>query len=245
MVSAKTFIASSIAVAASFITVEAAVAPTYPSPGTIQTSGQAYDITWTFDGKNASAKYQIDFMTGSNDNQTVLYNVAKGVDPSLLKYSFVAPQVDPNSAIYFFMFTGDNGEYAWTTRFGIVAAAGQNLTAEPKQKQPNGDAIPWGNGKLAANATTAASVSGVVSSSAVAAASSSVVPVASSSAADAAATTTVATADSAVAAAAVAAASSSAPAVAQVAAKSNTSGVSMLKPALTLVSGLAAVYFAL
>lgn len=47
MVSLKTFIASSVALMATFITVEAAVSPSYPSPGTIQTEGQSYDITWS------------------------------------------------------------------------------------------------------------------------------------------------------------------------------------------------------
>lgn len=80
MVSVKTFIATSAALIAAFVNVEAAVAPTYPSPGTIQVQGQSYDITWSmynllidngvvtsfpfffsiaFDGKNASETYQI------------------------------------------------------------------------------------------------------------------------------------------------------------------------------------------
>ena len=47
MVSAKTLLASSIAIVYSFVTTEAAIAATYPSPGTIQTSGKTYDITWS------------------------------------------------------------------------------------------------------------------------------------------------------------------------------------------------------
>lgn len=47
MVSVKTFIATSAALIAAFVNVEAAVAPTYPSPGTIQVQGQSYDITWS------------------------------------------------------------------------------------------------------------------------------------------------------------------------------------------------------
>lgn len=47
MVSFKTFLATSVALIATFVNVEAAVSPTYPSPGTIQTEGQSYDITWS------------------------------------------------------------------------------------------------------------------------------------------------------------------------------------------------------
>ncbi|KAI8382250.1 hypothetical protein BD560DRAFT_386079 [Blakeslea trispora] len=254
MISAKTFLASSIAIIASFITAEAAVAPTYPFPGTVQTSGQTYDITWTFDGKNASTKYQIDFMTGSNDKQTVLYNVAKGVDPSLLKYSYVAPEVNPNSAVYFFMFTGDNGEYSWTTRFGIVGAEGQKLTDEPEKKQPNGDAIPWGNGKLASNATSAVAAANATSAASIAAAvvTSSAAPVVSSAAASSSvpvassAASSAANAVTSAASSAVSAASSVAVAAASTNASTKAnSGVSMVKPAFTLASAAVAAYFAL
>ncbi|KAG1079206.1 hypothetical protein G6F42_023877 [Rhizopus arrhizus] len=76
MVSIKTFLASSVALIVAFANVEAAVSPTYPSPGTIQIEGQSYDITWTFDGKDPKTTYTIDFMTGSNDVQTKLQTVA-------------------------------------------------------------------------------------------------------------------------------------------------------------------------
>ncbi|GAA5797264.1 hypothetical protein HPULCUR_002644 [Helicostylum pulchrum] len=152
MVSLKTFLSTSVALIAAFVTVEAAVAPTYPFPGSIQNEGQAYDITWTFDGKNPSAKYRIDFMTGSNDVQSVLSNVATDVDPAALKYTFVTPEVAPHAAVYFFMFTGSDGDVAWATRFGIVGADGK-LVAEEKKTQPNGDKIPWGIGKLSGAAS--------------------------------------------------------------------------------------------
>jgi hypothetical protein len=47
MVSFKSFAAASIALAASFIHVDAAVAPTFPQPGTVQNIGQTFDITWS------------------------------------------------------------------------------------------------------------------------------------------------------------------------------------------------------
>ncbi|KAI8881699.1 hypothetical protein K501DRAFT_188401 [Backusella circina FSU 941] len=219
MVSFKSFAAASIALAASFIHVDAAVAPTYPQPGAIQNVGQAFDITWNF-------------MTGSNDNQTVLQNVAKGVKPTDLKYTYTAPAVDPNSAIYFFMFTGSKGDVAWTTRFGIAGADGK-LTPEPEAKQPSGDAIPWGNGKLASGASGAAASSAAASS--VPAAVESVNPTA------AAVSSAAASASSGVAAVA----STSSTPVAQAAASADsTSGASITKPVLTLVSAAVAGYFA-
>jgi hypothetical protein len=47
MVSIKTFLATSVALVAAFVNVEAAIAPAYPQPGAIQPEGQAFDITWS------------------------------------------------------------------------------------------------------------------------------------------------------------------------------------------------------
>ncbi|KAG1404217.1 hypothetical protein G6F60_004495 [Rhizopus arrhizus] len=162
MVSFKTLVVAALAATIA----DAAIAPSYPQPGTVQVVGQSYDITWTFDGKDANQTYQIDFMTGSNTQQTVLKTIATDVPANRLKYSFVAPAVHPYSAIYFFMFTGSNGDQEWTTRFGIVPNANTNLTAEPESTQPDGQAIPWGNGTLASNSTTNSTASSAVSSSA-------------------------------------------------------------------------------
>ncbi|CEJ03424.1 hypothetical protein RMCBS344292_17409 [Rhizopus microsporus] len=242
MVSVKTFIATSAALIAAFVNVEAAVAPTYPSPGTIQVQGQSYDITWTFDGKNASETYQIDFMTGSNLEQKKLATVATGVPANLLKYPFVAPQVSPNSAVYFFMFTGSQGDQAWTTRFGIVAANGDKLTPEPQQTQPTGEKIPWGDGKL----LTAISGNNSSASSAPAAAASSSAPVVAAAAASSAAPSS-SSAPIVVAAAATSSTPASVPsavtsiAPSSVAQKSASAG-SMVKPAFSLIAAGAAGY---
>ncbi|KAI7874346.1 uncharacterized protein EV154DRAFT_527242 [Mucor mucedo] len=246
MVSLKTFLTSSVALIAAFITVEAAVSPSYPSPGTIQTEGQTYEITWTFDGKNPSTTYQIDFMTGSNDVQTVLSTVATKVDPALLKYTFVAPQVTPHSAVYFFMFTGSDKVSAWTTRFAIVGADGQ-LVAEKEKVQPNGDKIPWGIGALAtatSGNTTAASASASSSAIATPAANSTETVIPAANAAAAAAVSSSPVVEEAANASPV---SSPVPTVAQVAAASTPaiSAGSMVKPALTLVSAAVAGYFVL
>ncbi|CAO3654709.1 unnamed protein product [Mucor fragilis] len=242
MVSIKTFLASSVALIVAFANVEAAVSPTYPSPGTIQVEGQSYDITWTFDGKDPKITYTIDFMTGSNDVQTKLETVATKVPASQLKYSFVAPQVSPNSAIYFFMFTGSDGVSAWTTRFGIAGADGK-LVAETEKTQPNGDAIPWGTGKLLSGSSVSANASSSVPATA---SVSSVAPVASSSVAvSSSADIAVAVASSSASAAVVPAATTPVPSVAQVVSNKDSSSAAMVKPALTLVSAAVAAYFAL
>lgn len=46
MVSFKSIIVTSAALLAAFVTVEAAISPSYPEPGTIQTEGKAFDILW-------------------------------------------------------------------------------------------------------------------------------------------------------------------------------------------------------
>lgn len=46
MVSFKSLVFASAAILATFVTVEAEISPSYPEPGTIQTEGTAYDITW-------------------------------------------------------------------------------------------------------------------------------------------------------------------------------------------------------
>ncbi|GAA5807098.1 hypothetical protein MFLAVUS_000448 [Mucor flavus] len=234
MVSLKTFLSTSVALIATFVAVEAAVAPTYPFPGSIQNEGQSYDITWTFDGKNPSAKYRIDFMTGSNDVQSVLSNVATDVDPAALKYSFVTPQVAPHAAVYFFMFTGSDGDVAWATRFGIVGADGK-LVAEEEKTQTNGNKIPWGVGKLlsaadSSNTTVPATPNAEITPSAVENTPSAVEsPIETEVVVPAAAS------------------SSAVPNVAQVNKAETTpaNGASMVKPVLTLASAAIAGYLAL
>ncbi|ORY98145.1 hypothetical protein BCR43DRAFT_490940 [Syncephalastrum racemosum] len=151
--------------------VQASMAPSYPSPGTVWTAGKPYTITWSDDNTSPSlaegwTNFKIDFMTGDNDQQVFLENVASNLDATKIKdYTWTAPQVDPYSAVYFFMFTNSNSSSAWTTRFAIVAKDGDTPAAEPNQKQPNGDAIPWGTGKLANGASPAASSAAPASSS--------------------------------------------------------------------------------
>ncbi|KAG1463180.1 hypothetical protein G6F56_005342 [Rhizopus delemar] len=95
------------------------------------------------------SKFKIDFMTGDNHNQKFLKNVAANLDATsnVSSLHWVAPQVEPNAAIYFFMFTNEKGEHAWTTRFGITGLDGK-LSPPQHDTQPDGKKIPWGVGKL-------------------------------------------------------------------------------------------------
>lgn len=47
MVALKSFLTTSVVLIAAFMNVEAAVSPTYPSPGAIETEGKPFDITWS------------------------------------------------------------------------------------------------------------------------------------------------------------------------------------------------------
>ncbi|KAI7880611.1 hypothetical protein K492DRAFT_216544 [Lichtheimia hyalospora FSU 10163] len=170
----KSLITTTAAIAALASSVSAVIAPSYPSPGTVWTAGKEYTITWNF-------------MTGDNLNQTVLKNVASNLDATKIEsYKWTAPQVDPYSAVYFFMFTNDKGESAWTTRFGIVAKDGDSLVPEAEKTQPDGSNIPWGNGQLAGDGSSSTNSSAAASSSAAPAssdaASSSAAPASSSAA---------------------------------------------------------------
>ncbi|KAI9276101.1 hypothetical protein BY458DRAFT_539285 [Sporodiniella umbellata] len=222
---------------------EAAVAPSYPSPGTIQVQGQTYDITWTFDGKNPNQTYKIDFMTGSNTAQKVLKTIAKDVPANSLKYSFTAPEVSPNAAIYFFMFTGSDGDTAWTTRFGIVPSANAKLTTEPESTQPGGEKIPWGVGQLAGSNSSAAVSSASVSAAAVAS-SPAISSVAVASSSGVISSSAVVVSSSAVVASSGVIASSGVVASPSPAAGTKTSAGSLLEPTLSfLAAGLAGYFF--
>ncbi|KAJ8658127.1 hypothetical protein O0I10_006134 [Lichtheimia ornata] len=193
----NTLVTTTAAIAALASSVSAVIAPSYPSPGTVWTAGKEYTITWKDDGQKpdlatAWTNFKIDFMTGDNLNQTVLTNVASDLDATKISsYKWTAPQVDPYSAVYFFMFTNDKGDSAWTTRFGIVAKDGDSLVPESEKTQPDGSDIPWGNGQLAGDASSSNNSSDAASSSAApasssVAASSSAAPASSSAASESA-----------------------------------------------------------
>lgn len=96
-------------------------------------------------------------MTGSNFKMTKLATVATGLDgtdSSKTSISFTCPEVSPYSAIYFYQYSlGGSGSPAWTTRWTIADANGQSTTPT-HATQTDGQAIPWGTGKLVGTVQT-------------------------------------------------------------------------------------------
>ncbi|SAM01728.1 hypothetical protein [Absidia glauca] len=147
--------------------VKANMSPSNPEPGTVWTSGKEYEITWgkvreeeednTEPAMNASWKnFRIDLMTGEDMDQVVLTNIAENVNSDAMKYKYTVPEVAPHAPIYFLMFTSEDGEFAWSTRFAIVGQDGKQETPE-NSSQPSGEKIPWGVGKLVSGSTPSTS----------------------------------------------------------------------------------------
>ncbi|ORY91186.1 hypothetical protein BCR43DRAFT_498666 [Syncephalastrum racemosum] len=133
-------------------TAHANMAPSYPEPGTVWTAGKEYEILWEDDGVKPDMKkwknFKIDLMTGDNNDQKFLTNIASNItSPKPMSLKYTAPDVEPHAPIYFLMFTNEDGESAWTTRFAIVGTDGKQ--EQPAHAtQPQGEKIPWGVGKL-------------------------------------------------------------------------------------------------
>ncbi|CBQ68114.1 conserved hypothetical protein [Sporisorium reilianum SRZ2] len=145
-------------------------AATAPSPLTpsMTNEGSPLLIQWDTTTSQTWKSMEIKLMTGSNQNMTELYTVATGVDGTSSgagKLLWTAPNVSPNSAIYFFQFTHGGQDPTWTTRFAIADTTG-GVTSPPYAKQPEGPAIPWGQGRIVSGAVAAASSTNSSSSSA-------------------------------------------------------------------------------
>ncbi|KAG0164182.1 hypothetical protein DFQ28_002526 [Apophysomyces sp. BC1034] len=126
--------------------VRATLSPSIPEPGTVWTAGEEYEITWEEDQMKPSIaegwkKFKIDLMTGEDEDQILLTNVASNLKGSgSMSYTWKVPDVSPHAPIYFLMFTSDKGENAWTTRFSIVNEDNQQEEPE-KPTQPNGTVL--------------------------------------------------------------------------------------------------------
>ncbi|KIS72283.1 uncharacterized protein UMAG_00692 [Mycosarcoma maydis] len=150
---------------------------TAPSPLTPSTTneGSPLLIQWDTTTSQAWKSMEIKFMTGSNQNMTELYTVATDVDGTSSgagRLLWTAPNVSPNSGIYFFQFTHGGEDPTWTTRFAIADSNGA-VTSPPNARQPEGPAIPWGTGRIVSGAASAGSASNSSSSSAPASTSAS------------------------------------------------------------------------
>ncbi|EJD00990.1 uncharacterized protein FOMMEDRAFT_29778 [Fomitiporia mediterranea MF3/22] len=126
--------------------------PTTPGPNETYTAGSSCNISWAVDTSGTWKNVTIDLMSGSNNNMSLVKNVASaldGTDKSLTPYSWKCPEVDPYSAIYFYQFTNgdDISTRTWTTRFTIASSSNKTVAPE-NPSQPNGDSIPWGIGHI-------------------------------------------------------------------------------------------------
>ncbi|KAI0332741.1 hypothetical protein GY45DRAFT_1360094 [Cubamyces sp. BRFM 1775] len=141
-----------VAAAAAPATPSGGVTPTAPGPNDVFNEGANCTFSWTPDPSGVWKQTDVELMTGDNFNMVFLTTVASfdGTDASLTSFSYPCPEVEPNSAIYFYQFSSPaaQGSLMWTTRFAIADAQGK-VTPPPNNTQPNGQAIPWGTGKLA------------------------------------------------------------------------------------------------
>jgi len=127
----------------------AAINPTAPGPGDSFNAGAACTIQWGLDTSNTWKNFSIDLFTGSNLAQVAISGVAQGLDGTsgTGSFSWTCPQVQPNSAIYFYVFNQKHEDELFTTRFTIASSTG-NSVAPQHATQPSGDAIPWGTGRV-------------------------------------------------------------------------------------------------
>jgi len=156
------------ALLASSVLVLADPNPSTPGPGAVYNSGAQCPIAWAADSTGAWKTMNIQLMTGDNLNMIPLTSVATvdGTSVSSNTFSWTCPEVIPNAAIYFYQFTSPAANNTlWTTRFAIASDTGVTTPA-PNATQPDGKAIPWGDGKLANPADAESSPIGVTTTAA-------------------------------------------------------------------------------
>ncbi|EJU06048.1 hypothetical protein DACRYDRAFT_37527, partial [Dacryopinax primogenitus] len=133
------------------LSARATLTPTAPGPGDVYTAGGQCPISWMPDTTGTWKNVTIQLMSGQNLAMTPVALVAEnvdGTDPSLTPYNWTCPEVDPNSAIYFYQFSQDGADSpSWTARFAISSPDGKVVPPE-YATQPLGQPIPWGDGQL-------------------------------------------------------------------------------------------------
>ncbi|KAF5378802.1 hypothetical protein D9615_006996 [Tricholomella constricta] len=126
------------------------VFPNFPAAD-IERSGSTCRIGWGGDTSSTTAwkDMTIQLMTGDNFNMVHITTVATAQDGTVDgSFSWICPEVTPNSAIYFYQFRSPHTpNYQWTTRFTIASSSGQT-TPPTNNTQPDGANIPWGTGAL-------------------------------------------------------------------------------------------------
>ncbi|KAI1790293.1 hypothetical protein LXA43DRAFT_973781 [Ganoderma leucocontextum] len=127
------------------------VIPTAPGPKDVFKEGGDCKFTWTPDPSGQWKEMNVQLMSGDNWNMVPVTTIVKldGTSTTTTSYTFSCPDVNPNSAIYFYQFSTPAApkNLTWTTRFTIAAADG-SVTAPANDTQPDGQKIPWGLGAL-------------------------------------------------------------------------------------------------
>ncbi|VDB85399.1 unnamed protein product [Peniophora sp. CBMAI 1063] len=129
--------------------------PTGPNSRDVFTAGQNCTIQWTTTAGPAWDSFDIDLMSGSNTNMTLVTNVTRGVNAtngSASPFNWNCPEVEPYAKIYFYQFTSssNSSEKEWTTRFTIQSLDGQSEPpAHVSQGYGQYGTVPWGDGHLA------------------------------------------------------------------------------------------------
>lgn len=124
-----------------------------PVPLTPDTSneGATCTINWNPDTTGTWKVMNIELMTGPNAPMKHLKTVATldGTSTKVTSFTYPCPAVEPNSAIYFYQFStpAKPDALTWTTRWAIADPNGK-VTPPPQQTQPDGQAVPWGDGNL-------------------------------------------------------------------------------------------------
>ncbi|GAA5930265.1 hypothetical protein JCM3775_004345 [Rhodotorula graminis] len=167
------------------------VVPTAPGPGEVFRVGEKCNIEWNLDTTGNWTDFSITLMTGSNFAMEPVQTVATGLDGTsgAQTIDYTCPNVSPNSAIYFYQFSQDGADTAWTTRFTIAAADGS--TTKPTESTAG---IAWGTGSLVSaggSASSAAASGSAAASSAAGSASSAASSAVAASSSAAASSTTV------------------------------------------------------
>ncbi|KAF8643014.1 hypothetical protein AX16_009259 [Volvariella volvacea WC 439] len=152
MFSRSTILTYFLALGLTSAIVKADVTPSTPGPGAVFNEGSNCLVSWIGDTDSPSnwGNMNIQLMTGDNFNMIHITTVATDLDGTTSgEFSFPCPDVEPNSAIYFYQFTSPATSIkTWTTRFTIAAPDGSTVPPENAVQPGSGEEIPWGVGAL-------------------------------------------------------------------------------------------------
>ncbi|GAA5970354.1 hypothetical protein JCM11641_001676 [Rhodosporidiobolus odoratus] len=137
---------------------QGAVTPTGPGgDGQVFKAGENCTFSYDLDEDGTWKSFDVDLYSGSDLEMVNVTRVASGLDGTTGegKYEFECPEVEPPAPIYFYQFTQDGKDAAWTSRFTIAATDGSTVDAY-NATQPDGEPVPWGVGHLVNSTNTTA-----------------------------------------------------------------------------------------